>query len=58
MSGPARAGLFLYAKDLTHLAHFYESILGMSRVHELADMVVLQSPDIQLEPRLLQQHCA
>lgn len=48
MSGPARAGLFIYAKDLSRLAAFYESLLGMSRVHSTADLVVLRSPDIQL----------
>jgi predicted enzyme related to lactoylglutathione lyase len=58
MSGPARAGLFLYAKDLAHLSHFYESILGMPRVHESADMVVLQSPDIQLVVHLIPPHIA
>ena len=48
MSGPARAGLFIYAKDLSRLADFYESLLGMSRVHSAPDLVVLRSPDIQL----------
>lgn len=48
MSGPARAGLFIYAKDLPRLAGFYESLLGMSRVHATSDLVVLHSPDIQL----------
>lgn len=48
MSDPARAGLFIYAKDLSRLAGFYESLLGMSRAHSAADLVVLRSPDIQL----------
>lgn len=48
MSGPAHAGLFIYAKDLPRLAGFYESLLGMSRVHAASDLVVLRSPDIQL----------
>ncbi|WP_241688344.1 VOC family protein [Pseudoxanthomonas composti] len=48
MSGPAQAGLFIYAKDLPRLAGFYESLLGMSRVHAASDLVVLHSPDIQL----------
>lgn len=48
MSGPARAGLFIYAKDLARLAGFYEALLGMSRVHSTPDLVVLRSPDIQL----------
>jgi predicted enzyme related to lactoylglutathione lyase len=48
MPGPAQAGLFIYAKDLARLAGFYESLLGMSRVHSTPDLVVLRSPDIQL----------
>ncbi|MFO1207203.1 MAG: VOC family protein [Burkholderiales bacterium] len=48
MSGPARAGLFLYAKDLPRLAEFYESVAGFARLHESAELIVLQSPDIQL----------
>ena len=48
MSGSARAGLFIYAKDLPRLAAFYESFLGMARAHATADLVVLRSPDIQL----------
>jgi predicted enzyme related to lactoylglutathione lyase len=48
VTGPARAGLFLYAKDLERLAAFYEAVLGMSRVRPSADLVVLNSPDIQL----------
>lgn len=48
MSGPARAGLFLYAKDLGRLAGFYESFLGMARLHASDELVVLQSEDLQL----------
>jgi predicted enzyme related to lactoylglutathione lyase len=48
MSGPAKAGLFLYAKDLARLAGFYESVLGMTRIHASDELVVLLSPDIQL----------
>ena len=48
MSGPARAGLFLYAKDLQGLAAFYESVLGMRRAHATGELVVLNSPDLQL----------
>ena len=48
MSGPAKAGLFIYAKDLARLSGFYESLLGMIRVHSALDLVVLRSPDIQL----------
>lgn len=48
MSGPARAGLFVYAKDLERLSKFYESLLGMQRRHSSEELVVLHSPDIQL----------
>lgn len=48
MSGPARAGLFVYAKDLDRLSAFYESLLGMVRRHASPELVVLHSPDIQL----------
>lgn len=48
MTGPARAGLFIYAKELERVAGFYESLLGMSRLHSSADLVVLQSQDVQL----------
>ena len=48
MAGPARAGLFLYAKDLQGLAAFYESVLGMSRAHASGELIVLNSPDVQL----------
>ena len=48
MSGPARAGLFIYAKDKERVATFYQSVLGMNRVHETLDLVVLRSPDIQI----------
>ncbi|HJU84835.1 MAG TPA: VOC family protein [Holophagaceae bacterium] len=48
MSGPARAGLLVYAKDLQRLAGFYEEVLTMKRLHESEELVVLQSPDIQL----------
>ena len=48
MSGPARAGLFIYAKDSERLARFYELVAKMNRLHARDDLIVLQSPDIQL----------
>jgi predicted enzyme related to lactoylglutathione lyase len=48
MPGPARAGLFVYAKDLERVALFYEAVAGMARRHARGDLVVLESPDIQL----------
>jgi len=48
MTGPARAGVFIYAKDLQKVATFYQSLLGMSRLHATEEIVVLESDDIQL----------
>ena len=48
MSGPARAGLFVYAVDATRVARFYQNVVGMEILHERGDLIVLQSPDIQL----------
>ena len=47
-SGPARAGLFIYAKDLDRLINFYEAVLGAVLIHRVPELAVLQSPDIQL----------
>ena len=58
MSGPAQAGLFLYAKDLDRIVAFYESILGMSRLHAAADMVALQSQGVQLIVHRIPYHIA
>lgn len=58
MSGPARAGLFIYAKDLESLASFYQSLLGMSRAHTTADLVVLRSPDLQITINAMPAHLA
>ena len=48
MSGPARAGLFVYAKDVERLSAFYVEMLGMTRAHATPHMTVLRSPDLQL----------
>jgi predicted enzyme related to lactoylglutathione lyase len=48
MAGPARAGLFVYANDMERVAAFYEAVAGMVRLHATDELVVLQSPDIQL----------
>lgn len=58
MSGPAKAGLFIYAKDLNHLARFYERVLRMSTVHQTDELIILQSPDIQLIIHAMPQHIA
>lgn len=58
MTGPAPAGLFIYAKTLATMAAFYETLLAMTRVHASDDLVVLQSPDLQLVLHAIPQHIA
>ena len=58
MSGPALAGLFIYAKDLERLAHFYQSLLGMSRAHATPELVVLRSPELQITVNAMPAHVA
>ena len=58
MAGPARAGLFLYAKDLQRVGQFYEAFLGLTLVHETAEIRVLESPDIQLVVHQIPPHIA
>ena len=48
MSGPADSGLFIYAKDISLVAVFYESILSMTRRHASPDLVVLSGCGLQL----------
>ena len=48
MQGPARAGLFVYALDVARLAGFYEALLGLARVRTTPELVVLDSPGLQL----------
>lgn len=48
MSGPARAGVLIYAKHLEAVSAFYERVLGASVLHADEDHRVLQSPDVQL----------
>jgi predicted enzyme related to lactoylglutathione lyase len=58
MSGPARAGLFVFAKDAEHVSKFYESVAAMSRLHETDELTVLESPDIQLLVHKIPGHIA
>ena len=58
MSGPARAGLFIYANDAERVAKFYESVATMTRLHENNELIVLQSADIQLLVHKLPEHIA
>lgn len=48
MSGPAQSGLFIYANDVDKLARFYGSVLGMTPLSASRDLVVMQSPGIQI----------
>ena len=48
MSGPARAGIFIYAKHLDTLAGFYGDVLGMAELHGSPELKVMASPDLQL----------
>lgn len=47
-TGPAPAGLFLYAKDLEAVARFYESLIDMRRLHATSEIVVLHAEGIEL----------
>lgn len=58
MAGPARAGLFVYAVDSNRIASFYEALAGMIRLHESPDLIVLESPDLQLLVHTIPSHIA
>ncbi len=38
----------MYAKEVERLALFYQSLLGMTRVHATPELVILRSPDLQI----------
>jgi len=48
MPGPARAGGFIYAKELARVAAFYEALLSMRRLQTDPEHCVLESGDMQL----------
>ncbi len=56
MPGPARAGLFIYAVDTARIASFYEAVAGMTRLHQSPDLIVLESPDMQLVVHAIPPH--
>lgn len=58
MTHPARAGVFIYAKNLPRLAAFYAAVLGMRQVHADDDIAVLASPDLQLLVHRIPAHIA
>lgn len=46
--GPARAGLFLYAKDLARVADFYTGLLGLRTLRATDELRVLAGDGLQL----------
>lgn len=58
MPGPGRAGLFIYAIDPNRIALFYEAVAEMVRLHETPELIVLESPDIQLLVHRIPQNIA
>lgn len=56
MPAPARAGVFIYAKEPKRLAAYYQSVLGMAIAHRADQMVVLSSPDLQLVVHSMPPH--
>lgn len=48
MTGPARAGVLIYAKDLARVSTFYERVLGARVLHADHEHRVIQSSDAQL----------
>lgn len=48
MTGSARVGALIYAKDLIRVSAFYRQLLGMTMQHADPEYHVLMSPDIQL----------
>jgi predicted enzyme related to lactoylglutathione lyase len=58
MPGPARAGLLIYAKNVTTLSHFYEQLFGMRVL--LADAMhhVIENDDMQLILHAMPPHIA
>ncbi len=58
MPGPARAGAFIYAKDLQRVSLFYQQLLSMTPLYADAEHHVLESPDIQLLVHAIPPHIA
>lgn len=48
MSGPAAAGVLIYAKHRDALANFYGRVLGMQQLHRDEHLTVMASPQLQL----------
>lgn len=48
MSGPAAAGVLIYARHRDALANFYGRVLGMQPLHRDEHLTVIESPQLQL----------
>lgn len=48
MSGPARAGAVIFAKDVARVAGFYCQVMGMRQQSQDAERAVIRSADVQL----------
>ena len=58
MPGPARAGAMIFARDAARLAEFYGAVLGMRQLHARPELIVLESPDMQLLIHAVPAHIA
>lgn len=58
MPGPVSSGLFVYVKDVERIARFYESVLGLSRLHGSDELLVLQGQHLQLVVHAIPAHIA
>lgn len=58
MTAAARAGLFLYASNMSRVADFYEAVIGLQRLHTRDDLVVLDSSGVQLLVHQIPPHIA
>ncbi len=48
----------IFAKDAARLAQFYGKVLAMEQLHARPDLIVLQSPDMQLLIHAIPPHIA
>ncbi|MDP3821330.1 MAG: VOC family protein [Burkholderiales bacterium] len=48
MPNAVQAGAVIFAKDLHHVARFYEKLLGLPAVHSESDHIVLASAQCEL----------
>jgi len=48
MTGPARAGILIYAVNLAAVSEFYQQVLSAKVLHADSEHRVIQTPDIQL----------